>query len=182
MQQDAWRTYLELALGLTERPRKRAKQVIDSVAAQSGASVDQLRSMTEELVQTSLSNRESILQLVHAELERALGAMGLANAEQLVALRTEVRDLEERLERVEAGAGGAPRSTTGKSAAKKAAPAGRKTATAPSSRPAAKKAATAGKKAQPKPTAKKAGARKATAKKAAAKKSGAGPAGGSAGR
>ncbi len=186
MQQDAWRTYLELALGLTERPRKRAKQAIDSLTAQSGASVEQLRSMTEELVQTSLSNRESILRLVRTELERALGAVGLVNAEHLAELRTQVAELQERLSRIEAGTAGAQRSATStgsaakKSAAKKPAPA-RSTAKKSAVKKSAAKKTTSSSAAQ-KSAAKKAGAKTAAAKKSPAKKSGAGSTGGRAGR
>ncbi|GAA3517441.1 phasin family protein [Actinocatenispora rupis] len=154
MQQDAWRTYLELALGLTEKPRKRAKQVMDSLAAQSGASVEQIRSMTEELVETSLANREAVSKLVRSELDRALTRVGLANAEELAELRSRIDDLEKRLAVAEGGT--AP-------AAKKAAPA-RKAAGAAGVAKAAPK--TAKKAAAKKTTAKKATAKKTTAKKA----------------
>jgi polyhydroxyalkanoate synthesis regulator phasin len=97
MQQDAWRTYLELALGLTEKPRKRARQVIESVTAQSGASVEQLRSMTEELVETSLANREAVARMVRNELDRALARVGLATAEEVADLRDRLAALEQRV-------------------------------------------------------------------------------------
>lgn len=97
MQQDAWRTYLELALGLTEKPRKRARQVIEAVTAQSGASVEQLRSMTEELVETSVANREAVARMVRNELDRALARVGLATAEEVADLRDRIAALEQRV-------------------------------------------------------------------------------------
>jgi polyhydroxyalkanoate synthesis regulator phasin len=161
MQQDAWRTYLELALGLTEKPRKRAKQAIDTLAAQSGASVDQLRSMTEELVETSVANREAVAKLVRSELDKALRAVGLVNADRLTEMQSRIDELEHRLAETEAGGSAATRS---------AGAAAKPTAT----KPAAKKTAAKKTAAAKKTTAKKAAANKATAKKAGAKKAAAG--------
>lgn len=158
MQQDAWRTYLELALGLTEKPRRRAKQVIDSLATQSGASVEQLRSMTEELVETSLANREAVAKLVRSELDRALGRVGLANAEELAELRARVDELEERLAGAEGG-----RPAKGATGAKAAVATTAATKAAGTKKTAAKKTAT-------KTAAKKTAAKKTAGKKTAAKK------------
>jgi polyhydroxyalkanoate synthesis regulator phasin len=103
MQRDAWRTYLELALGLTEASRKKAKKAIKSLVNQSGASVEQVRSMTEELVETSLANREAIAKLVRGELDRALGLVGLASAEEVAELNERIAELERRLRAAESG-------------------------------------------------------------------------------
>jgi polyhydroxyalkanoate synthesis regulator phasin len=190
MQRDAWRTYLELALGLTEASRKKAKKAIKSLVNQSGASVDQVRSLTEELVETSLANREAIAKLVRGELDRALGLVGLASSEEVAELNDRIADLEGRLRAAEGGTtdgktGGKTGGTTGsaepagdvlsagRAAVKKAA--ARKATTTAATSPAkvaAKKAAatrTAAGTAKA-ATAKKATARKATAKKATAKK------------
>lgn len=156
MQQDAWRTYLELALGLTEKPRKRAKQVIDAVSAQRGASVDQVKAMTEELAATSSANRDALVRTVRGELDRALARVGVARAEEVEELRRRVDELERRLAEREvptAVAKAAPKTAAkkaaaGKSAAKKAP---------------GKKATTTGKTA-----AKKAPAKKTTARRPAA--------------
>lgn len=121
MQQDAWRTYLELALGLTERPRKRAKQVIEAVTAQSGASVDQLRSMTEELVETSMANREAVARMVRTELDRALTRVGLATAEEVTELRDRVAELERQVRDAEQATTAVSKTPAKKTAAKKTA-------------------------------------------------------------
>jgi len=120
MQRDAWRTYLELALGLTEKPRKQAKKVMNAVAAQSGASVDQLRSLTEELVETSVANREALARVVRSELDKALERVGLARAEEMNELRDRIADLERR---VPSEPSAESASKTAKKATKKAAPA-----------------------------------------------------------
>jgi polyhydroxyalkanoate synthesis regulator phasin len=189
MQRDAWRTYLELALGLTEASRKKAKKAIKSLVNQSGASVDQVRSLTEELVETSLANREAIAKLVRGELDRALGLVGLASSEEVAELNDRIADLERRLRAAEAGTtdgktdgktggttGGAAGTaepagdvlSAGRAAVKKAA--ARKATTTAATSPAkvaAKKAATTRTAAG---TAKTAAAKKTTAKKTTAKK------------
>jgi polyhydroxyalkanoate synthesis regulator phasin len=162
MQRDAWRTYLELALGLTEASRKKAKKAIKSLVNQSGASVDQVKSLTEELVETSLANREAIAKMVRGELDRALGVVGLASAEEVAELNDRVTELERRLQ-------------TAENAAEKAAPAtpGPVPPTVPPAKDTATKALakkTATKAAAAKTTPAKAPAKKTTAKKAVAKK------------
>jgi polyhydroxyalkanoate synthesis regulator phasin len=178
MQRDAWRTYLELALGLTEASRKKAKKAIKSLMHQSGTSVEQVRSMTEELVETSLANREAIANLVRGELDRALGLVGLASAEEVAELNERIAELERRLRAAEAGTAteGAPAEGT----AAEGAPAEPAPATVPvpldvekpaSALDAARQAAAgaAAEKAMTKATAKKTTAKKTTAKKTAAK-------------
>lgn len=154
MQRDAWRTYLELALGLTEASRKKAKKAIKSLVNQSGASVDQVKSLTEELVETSVANREAIAKMVRGELDRALSLVGLASSEEVAELNERIATLERRLQEAETTTPPAAKKT----AAKKAAP----TKATP-----AKTAAT--KTAAKKTTAKKAVAKKAPAKTTPAK-------------
>jgi polyhydroxyalkanoate synthesis regulator phasin len=183
---------------LTEASRKKAKKAIKSLVNQSGASVDQVRSLTEELVETSLANREAIAKLVRGELDRALGLVGLASSEEVAELNDRIADLERRLRAAEAGTtdgktdgktggttGGAAGTaepagdvlSAGRAAVKKAA--ARKATTTAATSPAkvaAKKAATktaagtAKTAAAKKTTAKKTTAKKTTAKKAVAKK------------
>lgn len=95
--QDAWRAYLELALGVTEASRKKAAQVVRSLAEQSGAKVEDLQGMTEELLGAGLANRESLIKLIRFELDRALGKIGLATSEEVDDLKEKIRDLELRL-------------------------------------------------------------------------------------
>jgi hypothetical protein len=54
--QDAWRAYLELALGLTEASKKRAQTAARKLVGSSGATAAQLQTMAEELVSTGLAN------------------------------------------------------------------------------------------------------------------------------
>lgn len=95
--QEAWRAYMDLALGFTQASRKQATKVARKLIGRGGATADQLQTMAEELVKTSLANRESLTRLVRNELERAVARLGLATAEEVADLTHRVRDLEQRL-------------------------------------------------------------------------------------
>lgn len=172
--QDAWRAYLELALGLTEASRKRAQTVARKVVGSSGATAAQLQALAEELVSTGLANREALTKIVRFEVDRALGVVGLATADEVAALTKRVHELERELREArtvaeaaaaQSGAAGtvAGPTTATKPVAKKAA-----VKKAVAKKPVAKKAATE----KPAATivAKKTVAKKATAKKTVAKK------------
>ncbi|MEV7331988.1 hypothetical protein [Micromonospora sp. NPDC093244] len=95
--QDAWRAYLELAMGLTEAPRKKAQDVARRLVGSGGATAAQLQALGEELVSTGAANREALTKLVRFEVDRALGAVGLATADEVAELTRRVRDLERQL-------------------------------------------------------------------------------------
>ena len=101
--QEAWRAYLDLGLGFTETSRKRALKVAKKLVGRGGATAEQLQSMAEDLVNTSLANRESLVRLVRFELDKALGRVGLATAEEVAELTKRVRELEEELKVARAG-------------------------------------------------------------------------------
>jgi len=157
--QDAWRAYLDLALGLTEASRKRATGVARQLLGRGGATAEQLQALAEDLLKTSRANREAITKLVRYELDRALGALGLATSEEVAELTARVRELEHRLQEAEAPVA----SMTSAQATTLAAPVAPGKAAAPG-------AAAATKAAAKKAVAKKAVAKKAVAKKAVAKK------------
>ncbi|MGY0007595.1 hypothetical protein [Micromonospora sp. I033] len=172
--QDAWRAYLELAMGLTEAPRKKAQDAVKRVVGQGGATAAQLQALAEELVSTGLANREALTKLVRFEVDRALGAVGLATADEVAELTRRVHDLERQLR--EAKGTGAPetrRAPGGPPPAAETAGAGE---VAPSEEPTAEQpppatpGAEAPVSAPPVPARTKAIAKKAVAKKAIAKK------------
>jgi polyhydroxyalkanoate synthesis regulator phasin len=105
--QDAWRAYLQLALGLSEASRKRAEQVARDLIGKGGATASQLQGMAEELVSTSRANREALATLVRYELDRALVAVGLASADEVGELTERVRRLEHDLREATARAAAA---------------------------------------------------------------------------
>jgi polyhydroxyalkanoate synthesis regulator phasin len=99
---DAWRAYLELALGLTEASRKKAEKVVKNLVGKGfgkgQATAAQLQGRVEELITTSKANREALAKLVRYEVDRALGAMGLATSEEVSELTDRVRRLERQRE------------------------------------------------------------------------------------
>ncbi|MGK5443793.1 phasin family protein [Micromonospora sp. URMC 105] len=161
--QDAWRAYLELAMGLTEAPRKKAQDAARRLVGTGGATAAQLQGLAEELLSTSAANREALTKLVRFEVDRALGAVGLATADEVAELTRRVHELERQLREAKGGPGGLlPGTSTATlpGGAASGAP-GPSTGGAPTG-------ATGGQPPVPAPT--KAVAKKAVAKKAIAKK------------
>ncbi|HEY2947320.1 MAG TPA: hypothetical protein VGJ53_02795 [Micromonosporaceae bacterium] len=162
--QDAWRAYLELALGLTEASKKRAQKVAKQLAGKGGATAAQLQALAEDLVSTSHANREALTKLVRFEVDRALGAVGLASADEVSDLTGRVRELEQKLRDAEARAAAAE-------AIAGAPTPGGVTETGPVGAEAVKAVSPTTASAAPKRAVpKKAAAKKTTAKKAVAKK------------
>src|SRR5436190_5050116 len=108
MRQDAWRSYLEMALGLTEASRKQATKAVKRVLGKGAVTTDQLQGLAEELLKTSAANREAITKLVRVELDRALSRVGLATAEEVGALNDRIRQLESELAAARVTAKSAP--------------------------------------------------------------------------
>jgi len=102
--QDAWRAYLELALGVTEASKKKAQKVAKRLVGTGGATASQLQAMAEDLVAASSANREALTKLVRAEVDRALGAVGLVKAEEMTDLSKRVKELERELRDAQARA------------------------------------------------------------------------------
>ena len=94
---DAWRSYLEMAYGLTKTSQKKAQKAVRELVGKSNAKAGELQSMAEDLMATGMANRDAITTLVRDELDRALGRVGLAKADELKALKKRVADLEEKL-------------------------------------------------------------------------------------
>jgi len=95
------RGYLVLASGLTEVSRQRAREVAQSfVSSTSGLDQairplgKQAQQITEDLIATSRSNRDLLLELIRGEVERGIAALGLPS-------HKEIARLERRVERVE---------------------------------------------------------------------------------
>src|SRR5258705_3636037 len=97
MAQEAWRAYLELAYGMTEATTKKATKTVRRLVGRSGATAEQLQTMAEDLLKAGSTNREALTKLVRYELDRALGAVGLATADEVAALTNRVHELEAQL-------------------------------------------------------------------------------------
>jgi polyhydroxyalkanoate synthesis regulator phasin len=95
--QEAMRTYLELALGLTEAPRKRVKKAVEDVVGRGEATAEQARALTGDLLAMNAANRKAMAKLIRLEVDKALGKVGLATADEVNELTARVRDLERQL-------------------------------------------------------------------------------------
>jgi polyhydroxyalkanoate synthesis regulator phasin len=163
---DGLRGYLQLANGLSDVTRERARVAAKSLVAQGEASVGavlpgslkaQVGSLTEDLIATSKANRALLIGLVGTEVERATARLGLAMADELDSAKRRAQRLEQRVADLErqvrqALTGSAP-------------------STSPAAQGTAAKKTSANKSTANKSTAKKSAAKKSAAKKSAAKKS-----------
>ncbi|GAB3925035.1 hypothetical protein GCM10011575_04760 [Microlunatus endophyticus] len=144
--------------GASQLTRTRAKQLAERLLTQAGLdNVDlgeaaseagtRINQLAEEIIAARKANRALLQRTISTELERSLGRLGLARADEIAALRAEVAELRRDLDvlTVPGAAGPAKKAPAKKAPAKKA--------------PAKKS------------TAKHAAAKHAAAKKAAAKKS-----------
>ena len=118
---DALKSYLALASGLTDISKQRAVTAAKALVAQGEATVEQVNSLAEDLVQQSRSNREAVTALVKFELDRALGRVGLASNDEVGALTTRVRELEAQVRALSASATPAVAKPPAKAPSKRAA-------------------------------------------------------------
>jgi polyhydroxyalkanoate synthesis regulator phasin len=178
---DGLRSYVQLASGLTDVTRERARAAAKSLVAQGEAGMGavlpdgikaQIGALTDDLVATSRANRTLLVNLVRVEVERSVGRLGLVSAAELdmatrrgARLESRVADLEQQLRQARSGA--ASSSTAKRPATKRSATTS--TTSRQASSPAKK--STARKTAAKKSTARKTAAKKSTARKTAAKKS-----------
>ncbi len=91
---DALKGYVALASGLTEVTRQRATAAAKALVAQGEATAGQVTGLTDDLVAQSRSNREAVTALVKYEVDRTLGRVGLASADEVGQLTSRVRALE----------------------------------------------------------------------------------------
>jgi polyhydroxyalkanoate synthesis regulator phasin len=128
------RGYLALAGGLTEVTRAKAlaqakallnEDTLTPVVAGGVRAQAQVQALADDIVAAGRANRELLKGLVRAEVERAVGGLGIAGRDELDALRASVDRMERRiavLESSAAAASAAARQGDRAAAPKKAAP------------------------------------------------------------
>jgi polyhydroxyalkanoate synthesis regulator phasin len=94
---DAWQSYLEMAMGLTKASRKKAQKAVKDLVGKGNAKAGELQEMAESLLAAGLANREAITKLVDAEVDKALGKVGLVKSDEVTALQRRVAELEQKL-------------------------------------------------------------------------------------
>jgi polyhydroxyalkanoate synthesis regulator phasin len=105
---DEVRGYVQLASGLTEMTTARAKELAAALLGQGRTVVTpdvvgQVQGLADELVETSRNNRELLIGLIRAEVDRAVGRMGFVREDELAALRRHVQRLETQLAAMQSG-------------------------------------------------------------------------------
>jgi polyhydroxyalkanoate synthesis regulator phasin len=134
---DGLRGYIQLASGLTDVTRERARSAAKSLLAQgeAGAGVvvppalrAQVGALTEDLLATSRANRALLVNLVRAEVERSVARLGLVSQQELAAatrwsqsLERRVEELEDELHRSRSATRSTSKKTATKSTARKSA-------------------------------------------------------------
>jgi len=110
MNLDALRGYLQLASGLTDVTRERARAAARALVAQGEASVGavvppavggQVKSLTDDLLAASRANRSLLTHLIRAEVDRSVARLGLVSATELDAATRRNRSLERRVDELE---------------------------------------------------------------------------------
>jgi polyhydroxyalkanoate synthesis regulator phasin len=142
-----WKRALSAGIEFTEMRRSQARSLVGDLVAQGHLARDQMSAAVDEVLEVSRRRSDELRKVVQNEVQRQLGALGLAT-------KADLRALERR---VGSGGGAAGTATKKSAAAKKS----------PSKKPPAKKVAAK------KPAAKRAPSRKSTAQpvtKAAATK------------
>jgi polyhydroxyalkanoate synthesis regulator phasin len=118
------RGYLQMASGLTEVTASKAKEIAlglvnqgMNMSAKAPDVVGQVQELADDLVSTSKENREMLLGLIRAEVDRAVGRMGFVREDELAALRRHVQRLEQQLFDLKSGSSSpepaAPAATAG---------------------------------------------------------------------
>jgi polyhydroxyalkanoate synthesis regulator phasin len=123
-----WKRALSTGMEFTEMRRSQARSLVSDLVAQGHLARDQMSAAVDEVLESSRRRSDDLRKVVQHEVQRQLGALGLAT-------KADLKALEGRVAR-SAGGGG--------TAAKKSAPAKKKAPakTAPAKKTAAKQAPT----------------------------------------
>jgi len=116
-----WKRLLEAGSQYTEMRRSQARALAADLVAQGHLARDQMASAVEELLEQSRQRREDMRKLIRHEVQRQLGALGLATKADLAAL-------ERRMTRASRVTKKAPAKAAAKKDAKKPAKRPKKTA------------------------------------------------------
>ena len=80
-----WRRALETGMQFTELRRSQARAIVSDLVAQGHLARDQMGSAVDEVVEMSKRRSDDLRRIVQAEVQRQLGALGLATKADLAA-------------------------------------------------------------------------------------------------
>jgi polyhydroxyalkanoate synthesis regulator phasin len=115
-----WKRLLEAGSQYTEMRRSQARELAADLVAQGHLARDQMTAAVEELLEQSRQRREDLRKLIQHEVQRQLGALGLAT-------KTDLAALERRLTKASRATKKAPAANPAKKPAKKSAKSAKKT-------------------------------------------------------
>jgi hypothetical protein len=104
---DALRNYVQLASGLTDVTRQRAVAAARGLLTSSGVdqvvpgALGQASALADEIMASSKANRELLVGLVRAEVDRAVMGLGLATEDEVAGLARAVDRLTVRVRALE---------------------------------------------------------------------------------
>lgn len=78
-----WKQLLEVGMQFTELRRSQAREIAAGLVAQGQLARDQLGAAVDEIVEMSRKRTETLRDMVAAEVQRQLGALGIATAADL---------------------------------------------------------------------------------------------------
>jgi polyhydroxyalkanoate synthesis regulator phasin len=78
-----WKQLLETGMQFTEMRRSQAKRIAQDLASRGQIARDQLSGTVDELVEMSRRRSENLRKIVQKEVQRQVGALGLATKEDL---------------------------------------------------------------------------------------------------
>jgi polyhydroxyalkanoate synthesis regulator phasin len=117
----SWKRLIEVGMQYTEMRRSQAQRIAADLVAQGHLARDQMASTVDELIELSRKRRDALAATVQSEVQRQLGALGLATKKDLERLERKLTGAKAPARRA-ASKAPAKKGTTKKSAAKKAAP------------------------------------------------------------
>ena len=85
-----WKRFMEAGMQFTEMRRSQARQLAAELVEQGQLARDQVSATVDEIVAMSRKRSEELRDLVRHEVQRQLGALGLATKEDLARLERKV--------------------------------------------------------------------------------------------
>jgi polyhydroxyalkanoate synthesis regulator phasin len=81
-----WKRVLETGAQFTELRRSQAREIVADLVAQGQLARDQMGAAVDEVIEISRRRSENLRKIVQSEVQRQLGALGLATKADLAAL------------------------------------------------------------------------------------------------
>jgi len=107
---DGLRGYIQVATGLTEVTAAKAREIVSSLLAQglnlstrAPEVIGQVQTMADDLMSTGKDNREVLVGLIRAEVDRNVARMGFVREDELAAVRRQLEVLQAEVAALKSG-------------------------------------------------------------------------------